>query len=50
MSATPPIPPAVWMRLRQFLEDRRPGAVTLNVHQGTITSATLTERVRTDET
>jgi len=43
------LPEEVWVRIAEFLVARRTGQVTLNVSQGTVTSADLREYVRAGE-
>jgi Uncharacterized small protein (DUF2292) len=32
----PPIPPPYWVKLREFLEERQTGSITLHVQEGRI--------------
>lgn len=40
-----PIPPSILQRLLEFLRSGRTGQVTLNISQGKIANAEITERV-----
>ncbi len=44
--AAPPIPEAIWQRLREFVAAGKTGRITLHVSQGTVVDAEFAERVR----
>jgi hypothetical protein len=41
----PPIPPALWDRIKAFLAERRTGQISLNISQGSVRNLEIRERV-----
>jgi hypothetical protein len=48
MSDTPPIPEALWLRIKSFLAEKRTGQISLNVTRGHVANIEVKERIRCD--
>ena len=43
MSDAPPVPAALWLRLQDFLAERKTGQLILHVHEGRVTRLEVRE-------